>query len=329
MQDEMPHPSYKRHKKGLLLLNLGTPDAPTPKAVSRYLAEFLSDKRVVEIPHLLWKPLLHGVILPIRSKKSAHNYEKIWDKERNDSPLRLHMHDITTQLQSIYQTRYVMKYALRYGNPSITSIMQEFTDEKISHIDVLPLYPQYCAATTASAYDAIFKFLQKQRWQLSISMLPTYYDHPAYITAICSQLKQYLKNKKPEVFIISFHGMPKRSLMKGDPYYCQVRKTTRLIKEKMNFKDDEFYLGFQSRFGPDKWFSPSVENVMETLIENGKKHIAVIAPGFSVDCVETLEEINISYREYFMNLGGKQFDYIPCLNDGKDGLTMLQKIIDG
>lgn len=324
-----PHNDHRRHKKGVILINLGTPSAPTAKAVKRYLKEFLTDRRVIELPLFLWKIILYGIILPIRSKKSAANYAKIWDKTHNDSPLRYYLKSLQAKLSDQFKDELIISAGMRYGEPSLQQAVDELLKQQVGDITLLPLYPQYCAATTASAQDKFFDILLKMRWQPNFKVIGAYYDHPLYISTISNHLKSHLDSLKqpPDLIICSFHGMPKRTLELGDPYYCHAHKTARLIKESLKLDDDLFKLGFQSRFGPAKWLEPSIDQLLADAIQKKLKHIVMIAPGFSFDCVETLEEISIGYREDFMEAGGVKFDYIPCLNDTEDAVSLYAALI--
>lgn len=321
---------YSRTKKGVLLINLGTPDAPTPKAVRRYLREFLSDRRVVEIPPLIWKLILNLIILPIRGKKSAHAYEMIWDKEHNDSPLRLYLNQLSQKMQEKDQKGLIFRAAMRYGNPSIESGIKHLLKEKVNEIIILPLYPQYCSATTASSYDEVYRIAKSLRWQPFFKSIASYHDHPAYIEAISHSITENIKlmDEKPTQLLCSFHGMPKATLEKGDPYHCFAQKTARLVQEKLNWPKENFHVCFQSRFGPAKWLSPSTDDILQKIAQAGHKQIAVFAPGFSMDCLETLEEITIRYQELFIEAGGEKLSYIPCLNASEAAVKLYQRLLE-
>lgn len=314
------HPKVAHGKVGVLLINLGTPDAPTAPAVRRYLAEFLSDKRVVEIPSLVWKPILHGIILRTRPKKSAHAYSLVWSED--GSPLAA----ITkAQAAALSLDGVIVDWAMRYGNPSIGARLAAMKAEGCERILIAPLYPQYCSATTATANDAAFAALAAMRWQPAIRTLPPYHDHPAYIAALKASVEASLAQLdfEPDTIVASFHGMPQRTLELGDPYHCHCRKTARLLGEALG---KEMTVAFQSRFGRAKWLEPATDATLERLGAEGRK-VALVAPGFSADCLETLEELAIRGRESFVAAGGRDFAYLPCLNDSAAGMEMLRNII--
>ncbi|HEY9092397.1 ferrochelatase [Parasphingorhabdus sp.] len=318
------HPDVKTGKIGLLLVNLGTPDAPDKKAVKRYLKEFLSDKRVVEIPDIIWQPILRGIILNTRPKKSAHAYGQVWMDE--GSPLAVYTRRQAEALAVKYGDKVQVDWAMRYGNPSIASRLQAMKDAGCDRILVAPLYPQYSGATTASVNDAVFDAVKAMRWQPAIRMLPPYHDDAAYIGALKSSVESALAalDFEPDAIIASFHGMPKRTLELGDPYHCHCQKTTRLLSEAMG---RELVISFQSRFGPAKWLEPSTDMMLEKLAQEGKKKVAIFAPGFSSDCLETTEELGIRGKEDFEAAGGERFALIPCLNDSEDGINLLDNLV--
>jgi len=314
------HPEVAHGKIGVLLINLGTPDAPTAGAVRRYLAEFLSDKRVVEIPSLVWKPILHGVILRTRPRKSAHAYSLVWTED--GSPLAA----ITrAQAAGLGIDGVIVDHAMRYGNPGIGSRLKAMKDQGCDRILIAPLYPQYCSATTATANDAAFAALAAMRWQPAIRTLPPYHDHPAYIAALKASVEASLAKLDfvPDTIVASFHGMPQRTLELGDPYHCHCRKTARLLGEALGH---ELAVTFQSRFGRAKWLEPATDATLARLGAEGRK-VAIVAPGFSADCLETLEELAIRGRDMFIAAGGTDFAYLPCLNDSAEGMAMLRNII--
>lgn len=318
------HPEIPAPKIGLLLINLGTPDAPEPGAVKRYLREFLSDRRVVEIPPLLWQPILRGIILNTRPKKSAHAYQQVWMEE--GSPLAVYTRRQAEALQGAFGPEVIVDFAMRYGNPAIASRLDALQAEGCTRILVAPLYPQYCAATTATAVDEVFRHLGHKRWLPAVRTLPPYYDEPAYIDALAASLRANLAalNFEPEAIITSFHGMPQRTLELGDPYHCHCRKTARLLAEALG---RPLEVAFQSRFGRAKWLEPATDKVLAGLPASGVTKVAIFAPGFSVDCLETLEELAIRGRESFMAAGGTDFAYLPCLNDSADGMAMLRILL--
>ena len=318
------HPPIPARKIGVLLTNLGTPDGPDAKSVKRYLGEFLSDKRVVEIPAIAWQPILRGIILNTRPKKSAHAYGLVWSEE--GSPLAAITRRQSQGLQGAFGEGVLVDYAMRYGNPAIADRLTALKDAGCERILIAPLYPQYCAATTATANDKAFAALAGMRWQPAIRTLPPYHDDPAYIAALKTQVEMQIAalDFVPDAVIASFHGMPKRTLQLGDPYHCHCQKTARLLGEAMG---RELVVAFQSRFGPAKWLGPATDETLEALPAKGVRKVAVIAPGFSADCLETLEELAIRGRESFMTAGGTDFAYLPCLNDGAPGMAMLRTLI--
>jgi len=324
--DHLPakHPSVATGKVGLLLVNLGTPDAPTKKAVKRYLKEFLSDKRVVEIPDILWQPILRGIILNTRPKKSAHAYGLVWTDE--GSPLAVYTRRQAEALAGNFGDDVHVDWAMRYGNPSVSSKMQALKDAGCERILVVPLYPQYSGATTASVHDAVFDAVKTMRWQPAIRTLPPYHDDADYINALKISVEAGLAGLdfEPDAVIASFHGMPKRTLELGDPYHCHCQKTARLLSEAMG---RELTIAFQSRFGPAKWLEPATDLTLEKLAQEGKKKVAIFAPGFSSDCLETCEELAIRGKEDFEAAGGERFAYIPCLNDSDVGINLLDNLV--
>jgi ferrochelatase len=317
------HPHIPEQKIGVLLINLGTPDAPEARAVRRYLAEFLSDPRVIEIHPIAWKPILHGIILRTRPKKSAEAYNQVWTNE--GSPLRAIAHRQAEALRSRLPDVSV-HYAMRYGNPGIGAALNNMVSEGCTRILAAPLYPQYCAATTATANDAVFAALARMRWQPALRFLPPYYDDPTYIEALAKNLTRQLKalDFEPERLLLSFHGMPVRTLELGDPYHCHCRKTARLVGEALGREVD---VAFQSRFGRAKWLDPATDATLAKYARDGVKRIAVAAPGFSADCIETLEELGIRGRRTFMEDGGEHFALLDCLNDSPEGMAMLTQLV--
>jgi ferrochelatase len=317
------HPSVPEPKVGVLLINLGTPDAPEARAVRRYLAEFLSDPRVIEIPRMAWKPILHGVILRTRPKKSAEAYNQIWTNE--GSPLRAIAHRQAEALRKRLP-HVSIHYAMRYGHPGIAAAVERMVEEGCTRILAAPLYPQYSAATTATANDALFAALARMRWQPAIRTLPPYYDDPVYIEALRANLTRQIDalDFEPERLLLSFHGMPQRTLQLGDPYHCHCRKTARLLSDALGCEVD---VSFQSRFGRAKWLEPATDATLHAYPSKGVKRVAIAAPGFSVDCLETLEELGIRGRESFMHAGGEQFALFDCLNDSHESIAMLEQLI--
>ncbi|SEM90300.1 ferrochelatase [Sphingomonas gellani] len=318
------HPAIPPRKVGVLLINLGTPDAAEPRAVRRYLAEFLSDRRVVEIPQLIWQPILRGAILTTRPKKSAHAYAQVWTE--HGSPLAAITRAQAEGIRHAFGPGVLVDHAMRYGNPSIGDRLRAMKDAGCERILLAPLYPQYCAATTATANDKAFLTLAAMRWQPAIRTLPPYHDDPAYIDALKQSVEQGLAalDFEPDAVLASFHGMPQRTLELGDPYHCHCRKTARLLSEALG---RELLVTFQSRFGRAKWLEPATDTVLEGLPARGIKSVALVAPGFSADCVETLEELAIRGRETFEHSDGERFAVLPCLNASEPGLQMLRSIV--
>jgi ferrochelatase len=308
----------------VLLINLGTPNSPEPGSVKVYLREFLSDPRVVEIPQLVWQPILRGIILNTRPGKSAHAYRQVWTEE--GSPLAAITARQARALQAAFGESVIVDHAMRYGKPAIRDRILALKDQGCERILIAPLYPQYCAATTATANDEAFAQLRRIRWQPAVRTLPPYYDRPEHVAALKARLEEGLAALpfEPEAILASFHGMPERTLQLGDPYHCHCRKTARLVAEASG---RELTVTFQSRFGRAKWLEPATDKVLEGLPERGVKRVAVFAPGFSADCLETLEELAIRGRDTFIAAGGTDFAYLPCLNDSAAGIEMLRSII--
>lgn len=317
------------NQAGILLINLGTPDAPTPKALRRYLKEFLSDPRVVEIPRAIWWLILNGIILNTRPKKSAAKYASIWMTE--GSPLKAHTERqakllkgwLGQQVQSPFQ----VEYAMRYGNPSIASGLDKLKAAGCDRILLLPMYPQYAASTTATAFDAAFAHLAKMRNAPAIRTLRHYHDDAGYIAALAQNVrKHWQSNGRPDVLVMSFHGLPRYTLEKGDPYHCECQKTGRLLAEALGLNADQYRVTFQSRFGKAEWLQPYTDKTIENLARNNTARVDVICPGFTADCLETLEEINQEVRESFLQAGGREFHYIPALNEQAEWIAALGKI---
>lgn len=318
------HPPVPTPKVGVLLVNLGTPDSHEPAAVRRYLAQFLSDPRVIEIPKLAWQPILRGIILRTRPKKSAHAYKQVWGEE--GSPLAAITARQAKTLAGAFGPDVIVDYAMRYGRPAIAERIDALRASGCERILLAPLYPQYCAATTATANDEAFRHLAKLRWQPAVRTLPPYYDDPTYIAALKDTIEAAIAALPfaPQAIVASFHGMPQRTLDLGDPYHCHCRKTARLLGEAMG---RELQVAFQSRFGRAKWLEPSTESVLAGLPAQEIKRVAILAPGFSADCLETLEELAIRGRATFLEAGGTDFAYLPCLNDSAPGLAMLRTLL--
>ena len=318
------HPPIAPPKVGVLLINLGTPDAPDVASVRRYLAEFLSDPRVIEIPRLIWQPILRGFILNTRPKKSAHAYGLVWSGD--GSPLAAVTKAQSAALQGAFGPGVMVDWTMRYGRPAITERIAAMKDAGCERILLAPLYPQYCAATTATANDKAFEALAAMRWQPAVRTLPPYHDDPAYIAALKASVEDGLTalDFVPDAIVTSFHGMPQRTLELGDPYHCHCQKTARLLGEALG---REVIVTFQSRFGRAKWLEPATDTMLEALPERGVRKGAILAPGFSADCLETLEELAIRGRESFEGAGGTHFAYLPCLNASEAGIAMLRSIL--
>lgn len=324
------HPDIPDAKIGVLLINLGTPDGTGYWAIRRYLSEFLSDRRVIEMSPLLWQPLLQGIILTFRPHRSGRAYARIWDNETDESPLRRITREQAETLDGeIDGDDIVVEWAMRYGHPSITGKLTALREQGCTRILLAALYPQYSATTTASAYDKAFEALQKMRWQPAIRTLPPYYDDPAYIDALKTTFEVHLKTLdwRPDAVLASFHGLPKKYFAAGDPYYCHAAKTARLLREAVEYSEDELRLTFQSRFGPAAWLEPYTDDVLAELAAAGKKNLVVTMPGFAADCLETLDEIENESRAHFVAAGGENFSVVPCLNAGPESITLLKSLI--
>ena len=328
-----PEPAYQHgtaFKTGLLLVNLGTPDAPTAPALRRYLAEFLSDPRVVEIPRIVWWPLLHGVILNVRPAKSAAKYASIWMPE--GSPLAVWTQRQTQALDSALQShghRLVVRHAMRYGNPGVPRVLDELKQAGCDRILVLPLYPQYAAATTASAFDAVLQWSQGQRRMPELRFVNRYHDEPLYIEALAHRLQSHWSTQgRSQKLVLSFHGVPERSLHLGDTYHCECHKTARLLRQRLGLSEDEVVLTFQSRFGKAKWLEPYTEPTLIALAQQGVESVDVMCPGFTSDCLETLEEIAQEAHDAYLGAGGKTFHYVHCLNDSPAWIQAMAHIAE-
>ena len=322
------HPQIKFGKTGILIINLGTPDSTSWWDIRKYLKEFLSDRRVIEVNPIIWQIILNLFILTFRPSKTAHAYKKIWRKDTNESPLLYFTRSQASKLsEKIGEEKIIVDFAMRYGNPSIRSRLNILKEKGCEHIVILPLYPQYAAATTATVCDEVYRSLMRMRWQPSLQIIPHYESEPKYIDALVESIKTKIKeiNWKPDLIVSSYHGIPKSYFDKGDPYQCYCQKTTRLMREKFN--DIEIKTTFQSRFGPQEWLKPYTDKTLEDLPKSGVQNLLVICPGFASDCVETLEEINIAGRESFMNSGGRNFELVPCLNDNPNHIDLFQHLI--
>ena len=318
-------------KVGILLCNLGTPKAPTVPAVKKYLAEFLSDNRVVELSKLLWLPILHGIILNTRPKKSAKAYKSIWTD--SGSPLLVFSEGILNKLQKKFKafddSNLIFGLGMRYGEPSIQTAINDLQKKNVRKILILPLYPQYASATTASVYDAVFDYFKTQRWIPELRFASDYHDNPLYISAIAESIRrEWRVGNRGQHLLFSFHGIPKDTFLAGDPYHCQCHATTRLVAEELGLTDEEWTLTFQSRFGPKQWLEPYTDKTLEKLGAGGVKNIDIVCPGFAVDCLETLEEISILNENLFREHGGKRINYIAALNDSIEQINLLSNILE-
>ena len=324
------HSHLSQESTGILVTNLGTPDAPTPGAVRRYLAEFLSDPRVVEVPRLVWWAILHGVILRIRPKRSAAAYKKIWTVE--GSPLLVIAKRQTMALQEILTQRHAgrinVALGMRYGNPSIRDGLERLRTAGVRRVLVLPLYPQYSATTTGSTFDAISDVLRTWRWLPELRFISHYHDHPLYIRALALSIRSFWQEHGPaERLLFSFHGIPKRYFDAGDPYYCECQKTARLVAEELELPQDRWAVAFQSRLGREEWLTPYADHLIREWASTGTSSLEVLCPGFSADCLETLEEMAIQNRELFLSAGGSSFHYIPALNDDPHHIDALVDLV--
>jgi protoporphyrin/coproporphyrin ferrochelatase len=325
------HPQVKLGKVGVLLLNLGTPDATDYWSMRRYLKEFLSDRRVIEVSRLLWWPLLNGVILTTRPSRKGRDYATIWNNERNEGPLKTITRSQAEKLATAMQgdDRVIVDWGMRYANPTTESRILALQEQGCDRILLVPLYPHYAAATTATAADQAFRALMKMRWQPFVRVAPAWADDPVYIEALASSIRTHLATLdfKPDVLMATFHGMPKKYLLKGDPYHCQCMKTGRLLRDALGWPKDRYRVTFQSRFGRDEWLQPYTDETVAALGKDGVKSLTMVAPGFTADCLETLEELDVENREIFMHNGGEKFSYVPCLNDSDDGIRVIEHVV--
>ena len=325
------HPPVKIGKVGVMLVNLGTPDGTDPVSMRRYLKEFLSDRRVIEWSRLFWYPILYGIVLNTRPKKSGKAYEQIWNKELNESPLRTFTRAQGDKLAAALKDHdhVIVDWAMRYGNPSMESVLTKLREQGCERVLCFPLYPQYAAATTASVNDKFFEALVKTRYMPAVRTVPQYHDEPVYIEALARSIEIHLAtlNFEPEIVIASYHGIPQSYFKKGDPYHCHCMKTTRLLRERLGWSKEKLITTFQSRFGPEEWLQPYTDKTVEKLAREGVKSIAVFNPGFASDCLETLEEIAGEAGEIFHHAGGVNFSHIPCLNDSKEGMAVIEHMV--
>ena len=327
------HPPVAPAKVGVIIANLGTPDATDYWSMRRYLNEFLSDRRVIDYAPWKWQPLLQLIILTKRPFSSGEAYRGIWNNELDESPLltvtRAQSELLSKRLEDLWGDNVEVDFCMRYGNPSTSSVIEKMKAKGCERIIFFPLYPQYAAPTTATANDQAFRALMKMNWQPAIRTVPAYYENPLFIEALATTVRETYDplDVKPDILVVSYHGVPERYLMEGDPYHCQCQKTTRLLREALGWEKTDIVTTFQSKFGPEKWVGPATVDYVAELAEGGKKNIAIMAPAFSTDCVETLEEINEEIKESFEEAGGEVFTYIPCLNDREDHIEMMVDVI--
>ena len=317
---------------GILLTNLGTPDAPQKKPLRRYLKQFLSDPRVVEIPRVVWWFILHGIILNLRPARSAAAYRTIWTEQ--GSPLLVNTRNQALALQTAMTERFgdemIVDFAMRYGNPDIAGVLQTMIDRGVHKLLVLPLYPQYSGATTGSTFDALAADFTRRRWLPELRFVAQYHDHPAYIRALADSIRSFrVEHGGSDRLLFSYHGEPQRYLEQGDPYHCQCHKTTRLVAEQLGLQESEYLTTFQSRFGKAQWLQPYTDATLKELPSRGVKSVQVVCPGFAADCLETLEEIGVENRDYFVEAGGEHYSYIPCLNSEPDHISALVELATG
>ena len=328
-----PHFKHGTEERlGVLVVNLGTPAAPQTKEVRRYLAQFLSDPRIIELPRLVWLALLYGVILRIRPSRSAEAYREVWSEETG-SPLlnisKLQVAALKTELQKRFGDSAVIALGMRYGEPSIDSAIDELSSANVRRLIVLPMYPQYSGTTTASVFDAVTSRLQKTRWLPELRFINQFCDYPKFIKALADSVREsWQTHGRGELLVTSYHGIPKRYLTNGDPYHCLCHKTSRLLAEELEIEQNKILVVFQSRVGREEWLRPYCDETMKKLPQEGIKSIDVLCPAFSADCLETIEEISGENREYFEEHGGERFQYIPCLNDRQDHITFLGELIE-
>jgi ferrochelatase len=324
------HPAVRTGGIGVLLVNLGTPEGTSYWPMRRYLSEFLSDRRVIEWPPAIWQPILQGIVLSIRPKRSGRLYESIWNRERNESPLKTFTRAQAEKLAAELATEdnVLVDWAMRYGMPSVAERFEALKSAGCDRILLFPLYPQYSASTTATVNDAAFDALKWMRWQPALRTVPPYHDEPVYIDALAESIEAHLAalDFEPQVVIASYHGLPVSYFRKGDPYHCHCQKTSRLLAERLGWPEGKLLTTFQSRFGPEEWLQPYTDKTVERLAKEGVRRIAVINPGFVSDCLETLEEIAVQNAEIFRHNGGERFSHIPCLNDSPAGMRVITAV---
>lgn len=327
------HATIRSGRIGVLLMNLGTPEGTSYKPMRAYLKEFLSDRRVIEEPRWKWWPILNLIILSTRPGRKGKDYASIWNNERDEGPLktitRAQTEKLAERLKSLGGDRITVDWAMRYGLPDVKSRLKALLVQGCDRILLVPLYPQYAAPTSATACDQAFRALMEMRWQPTVRVAHPYYADPSYIDALATSIRASLGKLsfEPEVILCSLHGMPKEYLLKGDPYYCQCAVTARLLRDRLGLPEERFRLTFQSRFGPDEWLQPYTDETVKALAQGGTKSLAIVAPGFSADCLETLEELDVENREIFMHNGGKDFAYLPCLNDSEEGMQVIEAVV--
>jgi protoporphyrin/coproporphyrin ferrochelatase len=325
------HPDVPHGRIGVLLLNLGTPDATDYWSMRRYLKEFLSDRRVIEVPRWQWWPILNLIILTVRPGRKGLDYRKIWNEERDEGPLMTITRSQAEKLAAALadNPRIEVDWAMRYANPSTGSRIEALKARGCDRILLVPLYPQYAAATSATACDEAFRTLMRMRWQPALRVAPSYHDDPVYIEALAASMRRHLAalDFEPEVIIATFHGMPQAYLERGDPYHCQCQKTSRLVRAALGWPEDKWLATFQSRFGSDLWLQPYTDETVKRLAGEGVKRLALVAPGFSADCLETLEELDRENRHYFEEAGGEKFAYLPALNDSEEGMRAIEAVV--
>lgn len=325
------HPAINTGKVGILLVNLGTPDGTSYWPMWRYLREFLSDPRVIELNKAIWYPILYGLVLTTRPQKSGANYRKIWNTAKDESPLRTITRAQNEALADIFRddANVIVDWGMRYGNPSIRSVVDRMVEQGVDRLLTVPLYPQYSATTTATANDQLFRALMKLRRAPAVRSVPPYYDDPVYIKALADSMRGHLSKLdfEPEIVLTSYHGIPKPYFERGDPYHCHCQKTTRLLRDALGWDERRLQITFQSRFGAQEWLQPYTDKTVERLAKEGVKSIAVVNPGFSADCIETLEEIAGEVGEIFHHNGGQNFAHIPCLNDSAEGMRVIEHIV--
>lgn len=325
------HPAVNQGRIGILLSNLGTPDGTDYRSMRRYLREFLSDPRIIELNKLIWYPILYGAVLTTRPQKSGANYAKIWNREKDESPLRTITRAQAEKLRDAMagDGRLVVEWGMRYGSPSMKEAVDSLTAQGCDRILMFPLYPQYSATTTATANDQLYRALMTMRHMPAVRSVPAYHDEPVYIDALARSLRGHLDRLdfEPEVILASYHGIPKPYFERGDPYHCHCLKTTRLLREATGLDERKLITTFQSRFGAQEWLQPYTDKTVEKLAADGVRRIAIVNPGFSADCIETLEEIDGEVREIFLHAGGEKFAHIPCLNDTAEGMEVIETIV--